>query len=279
MSIQLIALDIDGTLINSKKRLTQNTIDALQAAADGGIHICIATGRPLADFQDLVAQLPMIRYAVICTGTQVVDLHTGADIYRKALTETDLRRLYKMIVPYNAMPEIFDDRDGKVHNRAWDKDHAERFCCESMAAIIKRTHVGEADLDAYVEAYRGVTNKIHIYFGDLSHKKPLWEQLKKEPYMVMESEENDLEIMPCGIDKGVGLEKLAEYLGLQAAEVAALGDGSNDVGMFRWAGLGIAMKNGSDEAKAAADRISDYTNDEDGAAREVWALLKGVCTQ
>ena len=272
MSIKLIAIDIDGTLINSKQELTQATIDALEAAAKAGVHVCICTGRPLTEFRQYIEKLPGMRYVVTCTGAQVMDLQTGKDIFRKALSADELRMLYKIVASYGTVPDIFDEENA-IHNRA--EDIADEDFWGVFLETVQKNHIAEEDMDAYIENYQGVSNKVHMYFRDLSHKPKLWEELKKLPYEIMESHPMDLEIMPLGIDKGLGLQKLAEYLGLQAEEVMVLGDGGNDVGMFRYAGTAVAMKNASDTAKAAADRISPYTNDEDGVAREVRAVLKG----
>ena len=76
MAIKLIGIDIDGTLLTRKKELTSATVEALQAAADHGIHVVISTGRLLSEFRDLVERLPMMRYTVTCTGCQVIDLQT-----------------------------------------------------------------------------------------------------------------------------------------------------------------------------------------------------------
>lgn len=272
MPIKLIAIDIDGTLINSKNQLTQATVDALEAAAKAGIHVCISTGRPASEFREYIEKLPGMRYTVTCTGSQVIDLHTGKDIFRKALSADELRMLYKIIAAYDIIPDIFDENNA-IHNPA--KDIADADFWGVYHPLIQANHIPEPDMDAYIEQFTGVTNKLHMYFRDLSHKPKLWEELKKLPYEVMESCAVDLEIMPLGIDKGLGLQKLAEHLGLQPEEVMALGDGGNDVGMFRYAGTAVAMKNASEIAKAAADRVSLYTNDEDGVAKEVLAVLKG----
>ena len=273
MSIKLIAIDVDGTLLNSRKELTAATVEAIQAAEAQGIRVCICSGRPISDCREYIDRLPSMRYIVTCTGAQVIDLQTGADIFRNALTAEELRMLYAIICRYDTFPEIFDDAGG-VHNRVSDLTK-EVVRDEAMLALLLRMHIAEEDLDAYVANYTGLTNKIHMFFKDLTHKPKLREELEALPYEVMESDFDDLEIMPRGVDKAVGLAKLAEHLGLKAEEVLALGDGGNDAAMLRWAGLGVAMKNASAEAKAAADRVSDHTNDEDGAAHVIWTLLKG----
>ena len=273
MAIKLIAIDIDGTLLNSNKDLTKATIEAIEAASQAGIHVCISSGRPLTECLEYTRQLPSMRYIVTCTGAQVIDMQTGKDIFRNPLSADELRMLYGIITQYGAVPDIFDE-ENRIHNRAADMEN-EAFW-GSLYKDVRLTHIPEDDLDSYVANYSGISNKVHMFFHDLSKKPALWKELEKLPYEIMESDFDDLEIMPRGIDKGLGLEKLAEHLGLRPEEVMAMGDGGNDVGMFRYAGTAIAMKNASEIAKSAADRISDYTNDEDGVAREIWALLKGV---
>lgn len=272
MDIRLIALDVDGTLVNSKKELTKATAQAIQKATEQGIHVCICTGRPYTECAEYYDRLPGVQYIVHCTGAQVTNLHTGETIYRNALTADEQRMLYKIISKYDIVPDIFDE-ENRILNRA--SDWADEGFWGIFIDTVRRNHIPVEDLDAHVENYTGMTNKIHMYFRDISHKAPLWEELNRLPYAVMESEALDLEIMPLGIHKGVGLQKLAEFLGLDASQVMVIGDGGNDVGMFQYAGTAIAMKNASEEAKAAAHRVSQYTNDEDGVAKEILAVLKG----
>ena len=93
MPIKLIALDVDGTLLDSRNELTRSTVQALQAAADRGIGIVLSTGRMLSECRELLECLPMIRYAVTCTGAQTIDLKTGQTIGRKSLSADQLRIL------------------------------------------------------------------------------------------------------------------------------------------------------------------------------------------
>lgn len=273
MAIKLIGIDIDGTLLNSKKELTKGTLEALWSAAERGVEIVIATGRFLSEFPELVEALPMMRYAVTCTGAQVLDLRTGETLARHALTASELRRLYGKLDGLDAMPQIFSEHDGRIHNRASDLLQAERFCGPVLARVIRRTHVPEEDLDRFVADYTGLTNKIHMFFPRQSVKEAALARFSGEPYALMESADNDLELMASGVDKGLGLRELAARLDLDRSQVMAIGDGGNDAAMLRYAGLGVAMGNASPEAKAAADRIT-ASNDEDGAAKAILAALE-----
>ena len=273
MPIKLIALDVDGTLVNSRQEVTPQTVSALQQAADRGIHVVLCTGRMLSECQELLAKLPMIRFAITCTGTQTFDLQNNRSIARHSLTPEELKLLCSHLWDLDVMLQIFDDRDGLMHNDAHLLATAERFCGEGLATAIRRYHVPETDLRAYVQAYDAPTNKIHMFFGSIDHKNTALSRLEGLPYEKMDSMFTDLEIMPPGIDKGTGLQDLAQYLQFDPAEVMAIGDGGNDEGMLRYAGLAVVMGNACDTVKALAHRITD-DNDHDGVAKAVWQVLQ-----
>lgn len=132
--------------------------------------------------------------------------------------------------------------------------------------------MGEADFPAYLAAYEGPANKIHIFFASADAKEEARRRLAGLPYACMESVPNDLEVMPRDVDKGVGLRALAACLGLRPAQVMAVGDGGNDVGMLDFAGVSVCMGNGSEEARRHA-RFVTAANDGDGLALAIRRLL------
>lgn len=273
MAIKLIGIDIDGTLLTSGKRLAQETVDALRAAADHGIQVVISTGRFFSEFEDLAEALPMVRYTVTCTGAQTLDLRTGQTLARHAIPAAELQRLYGKLRDLDAMVQIFSEHDGRIHNRASDLAEAERFCGPALARLVRATHAAEADLDAFAANYTGLTNKLHIFFPHRRVKDEALARLAGEPYALMESVENDLELMAPGVDKGLGLRELAAHLGLDRSQVMAIGDSGNDAAMLRYAGTGVAMGNASREALEAADWVT-ASNDCGGVAQAIWKQLK-----
>lgn len=277
MSIKLISIDVDGTLINRQGDLTPATRSALQRAADAGIHVTLNTGRPLSESQALLKALPMMRYVVLCTGAEVRDLQTGETIARHGLTNEENRRLYDLLSPLDGMIQIFNEFDGKLYNRAWDLARADRFCPPNLAKMCRETHVAVADLDAFMDGYTGTASKIHLFFPNHEEKLKAAALLKGLPFFVSESVPNDIEVMPLGVDKGTGLSALAEYLSLTPAEVMAVGDGENDLAMLRYAGLSVAMGNACDAVKETA-RVVTESNDEDGLAKAVERVLRGEWT-
>ena len=277
MSIKLISIDVDGTLINRQGDLTPATRSALQRAADAGIHVTLNTGRPLSESQALLKALPMMRYVVLCTGAEVRDLQTGRVIASHGLTNEENRRLYDLLSPLDGMIQIFNEFDGKLYNRAWDLARADRFCPPNLAKMCRETHVAVADLDAFMDGYTGTASKIHLFFPNHEEKLKAAALLKGLPFFVSESVPNDIEVMPLGVDKGTGLSALAAYLNLTPAEVMAVGDGENDLAMLRYAGLSVAMGNACDTVKKTA-RVVTETNDEDGLAKAVERVLRGEWT-
>ena len=277
MSIKLISIDVDGTLINRQGDVTPATRSALQRAADAGIHVTLNTGRPLSESRALLKALPMMRYVVLCTGAEVRDLQTGETIARHGLTNEENRRLYDLLSPLDGMIQIFNEFDGKLYNRAWDLARADRFCPPNLAKMCRETHVAVADLDAFMDGYTGTASKIHLFFPNHEEKLKAAALLKGLPFFVSESVPNDIEVMPLGVDKGTGLSALAEYLNLTPAEVMAVGDGENDLAMLRYAGLSVAMGNACDTVKKTA-RVVTESNDEDGLAKAVERVLRGEWT-
>lgn len=275
MDIRLIGIDIDGTLLNSQSQLTPATVTALQRAADQGIHVAFSTGRFVTEMADLAKRLPMMRYAVTCTGAEVVDLRTGETLARRAFSNAEHRRLYHLIRNLDSMIQIFSEVDHRIHNSAWELARCERYCSRGLADIMRNCHVAEADLDGFVAHYTGQANKIHIFYPNRAEKQKAIDILSREPVFLSESTALDLEAMPLGVDKGTGLLTLAQHLGLDRSQVAAVGDGGNDVAMLQAAALGVAMGNASAEAKAAADLVID-TNDHDGLAQFLDQLREGT---
>ena len=293
MSIKLISIDVDGTLINRQGDVTPATRSALQRAADAGIHVTLNTGRPLSESQALLKALPMMRYVVLCTGAEVRDLQTGRIIASHGLTNEENRRLYDLLSPLDGMIQIFNEFDGKLYNRAWDLARADRFCPPNLAKMCRETHVAVADLDAFMDGYTGTASKIHLFFPNHEEKLKAAALLKGLPFFVSESMPNDIEVMPLGVDKGMtrgmtsmslgmplgvdkgtGLAALAKYLKLTPAEVMTVGDGENDLAMLRYAGLSVAMGNACDAVKKTA-RVVTESNDEDGLAKAVERVLRG----
>lgn len=265
MAIRLIAVDLDGTLLPRSQVIPAETRKAVERVQAAGMEFCFCTGRAAAECRDLFPQLPAMRYGSFCTGANILDLQNNTVLAQNALTADEARALYAIVREYDCCISFI--ADGVVHN---SRAQVERFAPYTAPAILEmfaRTHVIEDDLDGFVARYDGPVEKFYVSFLDKTERDTAYARAAQLPYYITDAGFNDFEIMRPGVDKGVGLTQLAALLGFTAAEVAAVGDSSNDLPMLRCAGLSVAMGNASDAVRAAADVV--VADNEHGGMAEI----------
>ena len=265
MAIRLIAVDLDGTLLPRSQVIPAESRKAVERVQAAGIEFCFCTGRTVTECRDLFPQLPPMHYGVFCTGANILDLQNNTVLAQNALTADEARALYAIVREYDCCISYM--ANGVVHN---SRAQVERFAPYTTAPIrrlFERTHIIEDDLDAFVAHYDGSVEKFYISFLDKAVRDAAFARVSNLPYYITDAGFNDFEIMPAGVDKGVGLVQLAALLGLTAAEVAAVGDSGNDLPMLKRAGLSVAMANASDAVRAAADIV--VADNEHGGMAEI----------
>ena len=273
MQIKLIALDIDGTLLNSNLEVTAATIDALNRAMERGIHIVLSTGRLVVECEDILEKLPCIRYVNSCTGAEVVDLQTGKTVAGRRIEGDEILRLYELLKDLDLMPCAFDPVDGMAHCSVEKFRLCMENCSPDVARHLRRFYCPEEDFEAYL---RSKDSLIKYYMPCFNERAitDVAQRMKEEPYTVVQCGPSDMEIIPVGTDKGLGLQLLAQALGLEQEQVMAIGDSENDIGMLRYAGLPVVMGNGLPHVKELARYITD-DNDHDGVAKAINMVLEG----
>ena len=138
-----------------------------------------------------------------------------------------------------------------------------------VAELVRRTRDSVPDNIAYLKERGQDADKINMFFCDMDARKRMREELSKIPgILVSSSIPNNLEINAEGADKGGALIRLAARLGIDREATMSFGDGENDLSMIRMAGIGVAMENGEESVKAAADYITK-TNNEAGVAKAI----------
>lgn len=265
MAIRLIAVDLDGTLLPRSQVIPAETRKAVERVQAAGMEFCFCTGRAAAECRDLFPQLPAMRYGSFCTGANILDLQNNTVLAQNALTADEARALYAIVREYDCCISFI--ANGVVHN---SRAQVERFAPYTAPAILEmfaRTHVIDDDLDGFVARYGGPVEKFYVSFLDKTERDTAYARAAQLPYYITDAGFNDFEIMRPGVDKGVGLTQLAALLGFTAAEVAAVGDSSNDLPMLRCAGLSVAMGNASDAVRAAADVV--VADNEHGGMAEI----------
>ena len=258
MEIRLIAADMDGTLLDDEKKIPEENLRVFRECAARGIEIVPATGRTMRGLPDELRNLPGVHYAILTNGAQVVDLEKNEIIdscrIPVALDEI-MYDVYIGGIGYT-MPEFYNDIYKYVSS-------------EGLAELVRRTRDSVPDNIAYLKERGQDAEKINMFFCDMDARKRMREELSKIPgILVSSSIPNNLEINAEGADKGGALIRLAARLGIDREATMSFGDGENDLSMIRMAGIGVAMENGEESVKAAADYITK-TNNEAGVAKAI----------
>lgn len=268
-NIKLIALDLDGTLLNSKKELTPANAQALAKAAEMGIHIVPTTGRFFGGMPQIIRELPYLRYAITINGAQVSDLKTGDILYR---AEIPLAQAVEIMTYLDTLPVIYDcyqENWGYMTRALWDR--TEEFAPNGhYVDMIRNLRKPVDELKAYLLEKGKDVQKIQFFVNDPAIRlRELAELDDHFPGIVASSAaSNNVEINQRKANKGDAVVALAARLGFGPENVMTFGDGSNDVSMLAVAGFGVAMENGCDEAKSAAKYMT-VSCDEDGVAKAI----------
>ena len=259
MKRKYLILDVDGTLTNSKKEITDKTYHALIDIQKKGHKIVIASGRPTPGIKWIVDKLELREYggyALCFNGAKVIDFKTGDIIYQNVFPRECIAPLYEYALAHD-MGMITYEGDTVIHGTR--ADEYMRF--EAGLNFMELKYV--EDFANYVTFD---VNKCLFTAGP--SKAPALEkemaEMYKEKLSIYRSEEFFIEAMPLGVDKAASLDRLFTAIGADVNDTVAVGDGFNDMSMIRYAKVGVCMKNGQQAVKDAADYITEKTNDEDG---------------
>lgn len=267
---KLIALDMDGTLLTSDKIITENTKNAIKAAENKGIKIVLASGRPLKGLTRYLEELDLFSgndYVLSYNGGLVQNTRTEQIVSKISLRGADLKRIYEVSKKANINIHAFSAKNGLITPK-----------------VSKYTQY-EADMngiDVTIKDFNTVDDNediIKIMMVDEADiLDPAIEKLPKElyeKYSIFKSAPFFLEFTNKEVDKGLGLKKLGEHLGIRQEEIIACGDAGNDLSMVKYAGLGVAMGNAIEEVKNAANFIT-ASNDEDGIVNVIEKFILNI---
>ena len=272
--IKLIAIDMDGTLLNEKKHIEKAQKEAIHEAIEAGIKIVLCTGRPLYGilpfYKELgLQELDQEGYVILNNGCSVHKTKDWELIECSEITPDDMEHLYKFSEKYDINFTLVDE----MHYFNIGRKPTKELIMDAQFVFSDITDI------TLEEAKSGKYKIVKVMFlGDPEEMKKFqteYEDTIKERYEGVLSQSYVYEVLPKGYNKGTGLKNLAEKLGIKQKEVMAIGDGNNDVEMLEYANYGVAMGNASELAKNAAKYTTD-TNENDGVAKAIrkYALNK-----
>lgn len=263
MDYKLMAVDIDGTLINSEGKLTNKTRDAIKVAVSKGLIFIIASGRPVQGIEYineiLNIDVPFITY----NGAMVVMGKSKKVLYEKRLFDSDAKEIIELGKKFNTTIIVWSE------NKLYVSEMNEKV--EKYKEITKGEPILFTDIDKLVN--KGVTKV--LWYDDeetIEYYQSIMGNLVSGNVNFHTSRPMFLEFVDKQASKAIAMEKLGEYFGIKQCEMIAIGDGFNDLSMIEYAGLGVAMGNSKDEIKKRADYVT-LTNDEDGVAEVIYKFV------
>jgi len=259
---KLIAVDMDGTLLNENKEISNRCKKAVGELKNRGKKLVLATGRPINGVMRYLEKLNLFDdndYVITYNGALVQSTKTKHIIFDKPLSLKAYQELYILSKELKVNIHALTDQCVLTPK---NNPYTELESNINQIPIL----VGAVeDIDAS-------TIIVKVMFVDDPDKLdaalaqlPNW---VKEKYTILRSAPHFLEFLDKSVNKGVGVSAVAKQLGLKREEVICVGDAGNDLDMIRYAGLGVAMGNAFDEIKSEADYIT-HSNEEDGVAHVI----------
>ena len=272
---ELIALDMDGTLLDSGQRITPRAKAVVREILAHGKQVVFATGRCRPQLEEYLECFPQMRYLICENGACVCDLKTGEDLFRRALPQQQVLHVMDAVEKEDVLAAFFIGNRSFMDRRTFLR--MEEFGLESYRAVFAKSAVWVEDLFSFYRDRPLEVEKIALFFpsGNLNARDGLHrraqacarvqERIHSLPVTMAVSASGNMEITGEGVNKGTGLKLLCGHLGLPLSQTAAVGDGENDRELLRLAGLAVAMENASASIRAAA-AVTVPDCDHDGAA-------------
>lgn len=267
MKKRMLFLDLDGTLLNDAKQITDGNRAALDRALERGHGVIITTGRPLKSAMDQAHKLGMDRpgcYLIAYNGAVVYDWAQEKQIFSRTLSMDAVHRVFDMVNGQGEHIQTYDTWDVLVEQRC--DDAAVRRYCELIVMDFKV--IEDVHKDLVEEPVKCLVINYHEQAGLLKIQDWIRRNMAADVDCFFSCDQY-LEVVPKGMSKGEAVKMLCAMLDVDIADAVAVGDAANDLSMIETAGIGVAMANGTNDVKAIADYVTVRDNNHDGIAEVV----------
>ena len=265
---KLIAIDMDGTLLNDHHEVTEDVRDALHRAKEQGVKIVLCSGRPIGGMRRYLKDLKLDEeedYVIAYNGALVQNAHTNEIVSELSLGYEDLKFLYKLSMELDTPMQFFDAENVYTPNPNISEYTVLESFINQIPLRFRKVEEFPADI---------LLPKI-MFIDEPEHLNKVIAQIPasiKEKYMMVQSAPYFLEILHPEVSKGNAVKKLAEKLRIKQHEVMSIGDNGNDLSMIEYAGCGVAMENAIPEVKKSAN-FQTRSNNENGVAYAIHELV------
>ena len=273
VNISLIALDLDGTLLNRHGTISDVNKKALLYAMSKGVHVCICTGRAFDTIPQELLSFPGIEYAITNNGASVYRILGKEKINSLYLEPEAVLTVLEQTREYSVSYEAFLD-GGAYASRDYVDNPVAHGASLSAVNYIKSTRHPVEDIEKFMKEHINELESLDVVVGDSELKDKIIDRIKAatRKVYITSSVKQLIEISSMYGGKREGLCFLAKYLNIGRENIAAFGDADNDIDMLDYAGCGIAMANASHRLLEVADYVTTH-HDEDGVAYAIKNIL------
>lgn len=260
---KLLAIDMDGTVLNSEKKITPKTIEAINYLLKKGIQVVVATGRCLVELDAYREAFKNMNYGILTSGGMIYDFFEDKPLAIHAVPFEDCLKLIALGEEEGAMVHLLTIKYSIA--KPQDIANMANFGMEIYQSMFEKICVKCEDLERYAHEHKAEVMKVNLYHRTAESRDRTVERLKDRKLELVFAETKNLEASPLGITKASGLIELCKILNIDISETVAIGDAPNDTEILQTAGYSVAMGNASDEIKEIADFVT-VDNDHDGVA-------------
>lgn len=267
--IKLLALDLDGTCLNSKVKIAEETKQKIREVIEKGVIVVPTTGRSLAIFPDDLFDIYDFDYYISSSGTAIL----GKDkkpTHFIALEKEQIKTIFDLLKDIDVYYEFYIEEENYISEK--DYKRLATYIDEKYHNLYETAvkHISEEELQELLFTKPVQKIEIRLHSNDRDRQEEIFKLIKTAvPDINIDHQiEGTNEITHANSSKGRSLKVLADRLHIKPEEIMAIGDGENDKSMLRFAGIGVAMGQANETVKEAADFITD-TNDNHGVAKAI----------
>ena len=260
--IKILAFDLDYTLLNDKKVIPPENLEALSYAHERGAYIVPATGRIYTGVPEELRNLPFMRYFITANGSYIYDAVEDCAAARAEIPIEQVLDFYTFADTQDVLYDCYQDNWGYM-TADMLKAALPHITDPGVKKLLQTLRTPVPELKAYLREKGTDVQKLQLYFSDPALRARLLEELPQRfPNLAFSSSMPfNIEVNAPEATKGHALLTLCALLGVDQKDTMALGDGTNDLDMIQNAGVGVAMANGDPSVRAAADYVTESCND------------------
>lgn len=264
--MKLLAIDMDGTCLNSKHKISEKNLCALRAAADAGVIVVPTTGRSLSCLPHQLKTEELYRYVISSNGADVLDTK-------------DNKHIFSASIPYNIgfslLKEIDNEKIGvtvHIDNNSLVQGRPLSILGRVLYGKDVTNSIRVKNIVTYIREHGGRLEEIQLfYFSDTAYKQ-VENALKTCCDLNKSFGHQYVELYSKQASKGAAISALANHLNIEPKDIVCIGDGENDLSMFSVAGVRLAMGNAVKELKEQATFVLP-SNDNDGVAEAIYKYI------